>query len=382
MPHKEIDQHDVEIKYIDTDGKLNELCKILSTKVEFAFDTEFDRFYREYGFKLSLLQIFDGEKCYLIDPIAIKDLQSLWVLFDDPAICKVVYSCSEDIQILKVNGCFPKNIYDIQIAAKLCNYPATSLAGLMLAEFGVESDKTLQRSNWRRRPLTKDQVLYAGNDVSRLLKLKKTLEALSEKRGVSRMISEENKSCEKIAVSEYVVKISVHQKRKYDAPHQKILLDLMLLRNEIAIEYNTPPANIVSDATLEQIIENKDAFLKAPFSKGFSKRLSEDALNQNRIINLVKNIRGNFIPRVLPEKRALSPFYKPKEEIADTEFERKYDLLYNEIIASYGKESGEYILRGFKKVVNSTFPGAKKMKEYQQDIIEKACKKLRIDFGE
>ena len=368
-----------EIRYIGTDKLLAETCEILSHKKEFAFDTEFDRFYREYGFKLSLLQIFDGECCYLIDPISIKDLQPLWPLFEDPEICKVVYSCSEDIQILKVNGCNPKNIYDVQIAAKLCNHPATSLSALILQEFGIPSDKTLQRSNWRRRPLSKEQLLYAGNDVSKLSELKEILERIAEKKHLGKMIVEENRACENIPVSEYTVKLSVTQKRKYDTAYQKILLALLLLRNEIAIQYNVPPANIVSDSTLENIIENKQAFLVDPFSKGFSKRFAEDKPNQKKFLTVIENINGSFTPRYIPERNREMNGYV-KAEATETEFDKKYALLYDEITKQYGKESGEFILRGYKKMISSDF-GKKKLKDYQQQIIDDTCKKLNLDFS-
>ena len=105
MKEENIENNGIIIKLIDTETKLKELVEKLKTKTAFGFDTEFDRFCREYGFKLFLLQIFDGETCYLVDPLALKDLTTLWTVFEDPAICKVVYSSSEDIQLLKLNGC-------------------------------------------------------------------------------------------------------------------------------------------------------------------------------------------------------------------------------------------------------------------------------------
>ena len=114
MSREIVDNNGIGIQLINTDAGLANLCEKLKTKTAIGFDTEFDRFYREYGFKLFLLQIFDGDMCYLVDPLAFKDLTSLWAFFEDPSICKVVYSSSEDIQLLKINGCNIKNIYDLQ----------------------------------------------------------------------------------------------------------------------------------------------------------------------------------------------------------------------------------------------------------------------------
>ena len=370
-----------DIKYIDTPAALGKTCDELRHKTEFAFDTEFDRFYREYGFKLSLLQIFDGDKCYLIDPLAMKDLQELWVLFEDPSICKVVYSCSEDIQILKVNGCNPKNIYDIQIAAKFCNYPTNSLGDLMRDVFGMEPDKSMQRSNWLRRPLLPEQITYAGNDVSKLLELKILLEKVAAERNVAGMIAEENRSSEKIPVTEFKVKLSHNHKRKYSHNDQKKFMELLVLRNEIAMEYNVPPATIVSDNTLENIMENKTFFLRAPFTKGFSKRLTEDEKNKSRFMDLIGKVKEDFILMKMPDREAPTEYSNReiKNELSDSEI--KYLQLYTEITDQFGKDAGEHILRGFKKSLTANPQHPTTLKGYQENIINEACKKLGIDFS-
>lgn len=368
------------IKYIDTHKALEETVKVLQSKKSFAFDTEFDRFYREYGFKLSLLQIFDGEICYLIDPLALTDMKELWVLFEDPTICKVVYSCSEDIQILKVNGCNPKNIYDIQIAAKFCNYPANSLGDLMRDVFHIEPDKSMQRSNWLRRPLLPEQIAYAGNDVSKLLELKDLLENVAVERNVAGMIAEENKSGERIPITEFKVKLSHNHKKKYTHNDQKKFMELLLLRNEIAIKYNVPPATIVSDSTLENIMEDKSQFFRAPFAKGFSKRLTADEKNKQLFINLIGKEETDLIPLKMPERLVKSDFDMPTEKVAMSETEQKYLQLYNEITNQYGKNAGEHILRGFKKSLNALPQNQNPLKAYQQNIIDEACRKLEIKF--
>lgn len=370
------------ITLVDTEEIFATVCEKLRQVNAFSFDTEFDRFYREYGFKLSLLQIFDGDACWLIDPIALKNLQPVWDIFEDERICKVAYSCSEDIQILKVNGCFPKNIYDIQIAAKLCNHPANSLSALMEAVFNMPPDKSMQKSDWRKRPLRKEQILYAGNDVRTLLTLKEMFVKLAVERGVKEMISEENKACEQIPVTEFKVRLSHVQRKKYNHATQKILLGLLLLRNEIAIEYNVPPATVVSDGTLENILENKTDFLKSPFSKGFSRRLTDDVKNKKRFIDLIADIKEFYVTAPTSEAQVRNETFPSSKEIVKEKTEGNYDLLYEEIIKRYGKESGEYILRGYKKLLNANplYKQEKPLKKYQQVIIAEVCSDLGIDL--
>ena len=63
---------------IDSQDKLIAMCNKISIQKEIAFDTEFDRFRWEYRFKLMLLQIYDGESCFLIDPKLIECFKPLW----------------------------------------------------------------------------------------------------------------------------------------------------------------------------------------------------------------------------------------------------------------------------------------------------------------
>jgi ribonuclease D len=49
----------IEIEFIQKDAQVLALANALQNKTVIGFDTEFDRFWREYGFKLFLLQIFD-----------------------------------------------------------------------------------------------------------------------------------------------------------------------------------------------------------------------------------------------------------------------------------------------------------------------------------
>ena len=372
---------DVAIQFIKTEKELKTVCESLKTRSAIGFDTEFDRFRREYGFKLSLLQVYDGEVCYIIDPLSIPDLSLLWPVFENPEIQKVAYSCSEDIQILKVNGCLPKNIYDIQIVAKLCNHPSNSYSDVLRDELGIILDKSLQKSNWRKRPLEEAQLLYASNDVIPLLKLKDIFSAVAEKNGVSAFIDEDNAACEAIPVVDFTVKLTPRQKGSYSSYHQKTLLNLFLLRNEIAKEYNMPPANICSDTVLEDVIENRKAFMLAPFSRGFCKRLFEDEANRKKFTAFIETIDPAMPVRSERERvpyDATTPRipFERAEKVPDM----KYILLSDYVTERYGKIAAEYILRGFKKTIGSRNGATSGLRDYQKKLIKEACKELDVVF--
>jgi ribonuclease D len=368
---------DIEIEFVNTEEKLLLLCLTLEQKTEFAFDTEFDRFWREYGFKLFLLQIFDGEKCYLVDPLAFKNLQMLWTIFQNPNICKVAYSCTEDVQILKINNCNPINIFDLQVAAKLCNHPANSFGDLVNDVFKITVDKSLQRSNWRTRPLNHAQQIYASNDVIFLLKLKKDFLAKAIETDVLDMLHEENKYCEEVIVSEYVVKITPKQKATFGTYKQQILLNLFHIRNEIAANYNMPPANIVTDNTLENIVENNKIFLALPFKNGFCSRLLEDETNKEKFITAIESIDETI--HINPEKKERTPNNKKQfREEAKENVDINCKKINETVAEKYGTIAAEYILRGLKKSILIQPYNEIKLRKYQHKVINETCFALNI----
>lgn len=368
---------DIEIVFVNTDEKLLLLCQILQQKTEFAFDTEFDRFWREYGFKLFLLQIFDGEKCYLVDPLAFKNLKPLWAIFEDANICKVAYSCTEDVQILKINNCNTVNIFDLQVAAKLCNHPANSFGDLVSDVFKITVDKSLQRSNWRTRPLNNAQQIYASNDVIFLLQLKKDFLVQAKQKNVFEMLDEENKCCEEVIVSEYVVKITPKQKATFGNYKQQVLLNLFHIRNEVAAAYNMPPANIVTDNTLENIVEHNKTFLIHPFKNGFCSRLLDDEANKEKFIGAIESIDDTM--HIAPEKKERTTNNRRQfREEAKENVEINCRKINETVAEKYGNIAAEYILRGLKKSILTQPYNQIKLRDYQHKVINETCSAINI----
>ncbi|WP_461481990.1 ribonuclease D [Porticoccus sp.] len=152
------------------DGALHTCVAALQHCTALAVDTEFmrtDTFFPILG----LIQIYDGQHCWLIDPLAIDDLQPLVAVFTDPAISKVFHSCSEDLEVLQHTlGCLPAPLFDSQIAAALAGYGfSKGYAALVSDMLGVHVPKGETRSDWLQRPLSEAQLGYAASDVYYLL---------------------------------------------------------------------------------------------------------------------------------------------------------------------------------------------------------------------
>ena len=156
--------------WVDTDAELAELCQRWSQQAAIAIDTEFMRsatFYPHAG----LLQIGDGQGCYLIDPLAITDFEPLKALFTNAAVTKVLHACSEDLEVFRyLLGVLPSPLFDTQVGAAFAGYGfSIGYAGLIKAALGVEVAKGETRSDWMQRPLSQSQLHYAALDVAYLL---------------------------------------------------------------------------------------------------------------------------------------------------------------------------------------------------------------------
>ncbi|KAF1011413.1 MAG: Ribonuclease D [Pseudomonas fluorescens] len=86
----------IDIHWICDNDSLGRHCAEWQLLPFVALDTEFmrvDTFYPIAG----LIQIGDGVRAYLIDPLTIDNWQPLAALLENPAVIKVVHACSEDL---------------------------------------------------------------------------------------------------------------------------------------------------------------------------------------------------------------------------------------------------------------------------------------------
>ena len=137
-----------------------------------AVDTEFTRVNTYYP-KLCLLQIATPSLIACIDCLSEIDLNGLWEIIFDKKIEKIMHSCSQDIEIFFLNkGGIPENIFDTQIAAAFIGYSSqVGFKELLEKELNVKIEKSQTRSDWSKRPLAKEQLEYAFDDVEDLIEL-------------------------------------------------------------------------------------------------------------------------------------------------------------------------------------------------------------------
>ena len=136
---------------------------------ELAIDLEHHNFHSFQGFTC-LIQLSTRHEDAILDPIRLRDeMHWLNLLTLDPTIVKVLHSASEDIRWLQKDfGVYVCNLFDTAIALQTLHLPF-SLKFLVDHFCQVSLDKTLQNTDWRRRPLTADMIEYARQDTHYLL---------------------------------------------------------------------------------------------------------------------------------------------------------------------------------------------------------------------
>jgi ribonuclease D len=115
----------------------------------------------------------------LIDPLAGVDVSPLAAALADPGIEVVLHSGRQDIAILRrAWQTQPRNIFDTQISAGFAGESAQAgYANLIASVLGRRVGKTASYTRWDARPLSREQLSYAAEDVAHLLELADALKA-------------------------------------------------------------------------------------------------------------------------------------------------------------------------------------------------------------
>ncbi|UVJ45241.1 ribonuclease D [Pseudomonas sp. LS1212] len=159
----------IDIHWIRDDASLASHCAQWLGLPYVALDTEFmrvDTFFPIAG----LIQVGDGARAYLIDPLLISDWTPLVGLLENPAVIKVLHACSEDLEVLlRLTGTLPTPLFDTQLAAAYLNLGfSMGYSRLVQEVLGIELPKGETRSDWLKRPLSDTQISYAAEDAVHL----------------------------------------------------------------------------------------------------------------------------------------------------------------------------------------------------------------------
>jgi ribonuclease D len=138
---------------------------------------------RAHGFRYSqrayLIQLRRvGAGTHLVDPTAFGQPADLSAL--GAAVLEaewVIHAAGQDLPCLYEVGLVPRTLFDTELAARLLGYPRVALGTMIEELLGVRLLKEHSASDWSRRPLPEEWLIYAALDVELLIELRDRLAA-------------------------------------------------------------------------------------------------------------------------------------------------------------------------------------------------------------
>lgn len=124
------------------------------------------------GPRLALLQLAIDDHCFVIDALRLRDLESLQAVIGNPAILVLLHGAGADLRVMAERGLDVAYYYDLEATSRsIFGQHESSLAAMLQRALGVRLDKSLQRTDWTRRPLPPAMVAYAARDAEMTLAL-------------------------------------------------------------------------------------------------------------------------------------------------------------------------------------------------------------------
>ncbi|MCG8648744.1 MAG: ribonuclease D [Pirellulales bacterium] len=159
----------MQYESINSADQLQQFCDRIAECPQIAFDTEFvsEDSYRPI---LCLIQVAAGDRLAIIDPMPMEQTEAFWQLLTQPGRTVIAHAAREEARFCyRFTGKPIAGLFDTQLAAGFVGmeYPA-SLGTLVQRLVNKTLPKGETRTNWGRRPLTRDQIIYALHDVTNL----------------------------------------------------------------------------------------------------------------------------------------------------------------------------------------------------------------------
>jgi ribonuclease D len=197
----------------------------------------------------------------LIDSLAEVEVQPLAVLLGDPAIEVVLHAGRQDVAILRRAWRTElNNIFDTQISAGFSGGSAQAGYGNLLGSvLGLSVGKTASYTRWDARPLTAEQLGYAGEDVAHLLQLSDEIQRRLERSGRLDWAREECRRLES-ATDERDPNTAWERLPRIgqlDPRARAVARELAAWRERTASELDRPVGSILADPALVELAKRR-----------------------------------------------------------------------------------------------------------------------------
>jgi len=274
--------------FITTYDALCQLVEQLSQETLIALDTESNSMHAYRG-RVCLIQLSTREKDYIIDPLAITDMQPLGQLLVDPSIEKIFHAAEYDLICMQRDFGFSIiNVFDTMLASRLLGVPHVGLADVLAAHFGVKPDKRHQLDDWGERPLPEESLIYAQMDTHYLPGLRDELRTELVDAHLLEEATEIFRDLQYIDVEEKQFDPDGYWKigrpRALNRREMAYLREFYLIRDALAQEEDVPPYKIMSNKAMVKLAKRpptnfRDLFNMRELSPKYVREYGEDILN-------------------------------------------------------------------------------------------------------
>ena len=242
---------------VETPEALEGLVDSLAGHDVVAVDTEFHG-EKRYWPELYLVQLSTVDSTAAVDPLAVRDLSPLTPLFTDQSTTKAFHSAKNDIAILRrALDAEVVNVFDTQIAASFLGYgEQCGLTYLLREVCKIRPQKRFSMSDWSRRPLSREQLEYALDDVRYLIPLYEDFSRRLEEKGRLQWCLSETEFLSSADTYETSVE-TIYQKTRSSGRLRKgcegVLWELVRWRESTARSLDRPRQRVASDDLLRRI---------------------------------------------------------------------------------------------------------------------------------
>ena len=246
--------------WVDTPELFNQMLGDLTAQPRLAVDTESNSLHA-YREQVCLIQFTTPSKDYVIDPLALHDMQALGPIFNNPNIEKIFHASEYDLICMRRDFGFEfSNLFDTMHAARVLGYQYVGLDTLLAEKFQFEMDKRHQKADWALRPLTPALLDYARLDTHFLFDLRDILEAELKAQDRLQIALEDFARAAKVEIQKE--KLNGASWRRFSTRKDissrelTVLSELCVSRDRIAERMNRPVFKVIADALLLDIARN------------------------------------------------------------------------------------------------------------------------------
>lgn len=258
-------------EYLTDSGEARAALVAFANQPIIGLDTETFMDFSTRQNRLSLLQLASptGE-VIVVDALA-AGLEEARGLIEDPTAMMAAHNARFDDGVLRRAGFAVAGLVDtLRLSRRTLRLKSFSLSSVSDHLFGMRLDKTYQLSDWRKRPLSREQLDYAALDAQIALQVFQELTErlasngrLEQELHRARILPSEEAAERNRGIQPFRKKEPTIDLRPLTAEERRVVEKLRDWRRRLASSENVPAYMICQDKTLEHLAIAKPRRIEA-----------------------------------------------------------------------------------------------------------------------